>query len=488
MRLLHAAAEEKPYATALVQGDSRVSYSELAALVESVALDLQGRGVVQGLLVALRVPNSIACIVLTYAVWRCGAAVMPIAVELTATEVNSIVDHIRPHFLISERSSGSSGLVICPRINTPFFIEQCAVNADGSFFLPDLAFVRFTSGTTGAFKGVALGHRTIVDRITALNRVLQISAEDSVVWVLSMAHHFVSTIALYLTSGASIVLSAGMPGERILDAVEKEKATILYAAPFHYGLMAADTSTRKLPSIRMAISTAVSLSESVFTNFYSRFELPVRQAYGIIETGLVCINTAQPFQQIASVGQVVPGYEIEIRGIETPMEEELPLGRIFVRGPGFFDAYCSPFRSADQILDNGWFDTGDIGRVDSDGFVYILGRCKDVINVAGMKVFPQEVEQVLNEHPAVRESRVFSIDNTRQGEIVAAEVVLCGTEPMITQRDLRSYCRCRLAAYKIPETIRFVERIARTAVTLKIIRHSSGVDDSGDAEGICSAG
>lgn len=488
MRLLYAAAEKKPDATALVQGDSRVSYKELVALIESVALDLQGRGVVRGRLVAVRVPNSIACIVFTYAIWRCCAAVVPIAVELTATEVDSIVEHIRPHFLIKELLSGSSGLLICPWINTPFFIEQCAGNPDGSFLLPDLAFVRFTSGTTGAFKGVALGHRTIVDRITALNRVLQISAEDTVVWVLSMAHHFVSTIALYLTSGATIVLSAGMPGERILEAVEKEKATIVYAAPFHYSLMAADTSNRRLPSIRMAISTAVTLPESVYANFYSRFGLPLRQAYGIIETGLVCVNTAQPLQQRTSVGQLVPGYEIEIRGIEKPVEEELSFGRIFVRGPGFFDAYCSPFRSVDQILDNGWFDTGDIGRVDADGFVYILGRSKDIINVAGMKVFPQEVEQVLNDHPSVRESRVFSITSTRQGETVAAEVVLSGTEPMIAQRDLRSYCRRRLAAYKVPETIRFVERIAKTAVTLKIIRQRSGVDVTGEEEGICRAG
>jgi long-chain acyl-CoA synthetase len=488
VRLLHATAQDNPYAIALVQGDLRVSYEELVALIESVALDLQGKGVAQGQLVAVRVPNSIACIVLTYAIWRCGAAVMPIAAELTAMEVESIVEHIRPHFLISECKSGSSGLVICPRINTAFFIEKCAGNPDGSFSLADLAFVRFTSGTTGAFKGVALCHLTIVDRITALNRVLQISSDDTVVWVLSMAHHFVSTIVLYLTSGATIVLSAGMPGERILDAVEKEKATIVYAAPFHYGLMAADTSNRSMPSIRLAISTAVSLPESVYTHFYNRFGLPVRQAYGIIETGLVCVNTAQPFQHIASVGQVVSGYEIEIRDSETPSENGLPLGRIFVRGPGFFDAYCSPFRSADHVLDNGWFDTGDIGRVDSDGFVYILGRCKDVINIAGMKVFPQEVEQVLNEHPGVCESRVFSIDSTRQGETVAAEVVLCGTESMITQRDLRSYCRCRLAAYKIPETIRFVDCIAKTAVTLKIIRQRSGADAIGDAEGICRAG
>jgi long-chain acyl-CoA synthetase len=252
--------------------------------------------------------------------------------------------------------------------------------------------------------------------------------------------------------------------------------------------MAGDTSQRKLPSIRMALSTAVSLPESVYANFYSRFGLPIRQAYGIIETGLVCINTAQPFQHPASVGQVVPGYEIDIRGIEKSVEEEVSFGRIFVRGPGFFDAYCSPFRRAEKVLDNGWFDTGDIGRVDSDGFVYIMGRCKDIINVAGMKVFPQEVEQVLNEHSAVCESRVFSIDNIRQGESVAAEVVVSWTEPMITQRDLQSYCRARLAAYKIPETIRFVECIARTPVTSKIIRQRPGTDVKSEEAGSAHVG
>jgi long-chain acyl-CoA synthetase len=290
---------------------------------------------------------------------------------------------------------------------------------------------------------------------------------------------------LYLSAGASIVLSPGFPAERIINAVEKEKATILYASPFHYALLAADISSRKMSTIRMAISSTVALPESVYIDFQNRFGLTIRQAYGIIETGLVCVNTELPLEKRTSVGCVVPGYEVEIRNIEQSGENDPTCGRIFVKGPGFFDAYFSPFRSAGQILDNGWFDTGDIGRVDSEGYVYILGRYKEIINVAGMKVFPQEVEQVLDEHPAVGESHVFSQDNSRYGETVVAEVRLFSAESRIIESELRSYCRSRLASYKVPETIRFVESIAKTVVTSKIIRKRSGSDVMQGVEDRC---
>ncbi len=469
--LFQEAAEQHPHKTAVVQGQIRLSYQELLALIETVARDLRGMGVVPGRLVALRFPNSIAYIVLTYAVWKCGGAILPIAVELTDEEVALICDRIRPHFFISDRKRDGAAPMTCPRIQATYYLDERETGEDLPPSIPDMAFIRFTSGTTGAFKGVALGHRTIVDRITALNHTLCIGAEDTVVWVLSMAHHFVSTIVLYLSRGASVVLTGGVPAERLLNAAKSEMATILYAAPFHYALLAADPSPERMPSLRMAISTTIALPESVFTHFQHRFGLPILQAYGIIETGLVCINTAMPVQKKNSVGRVVTGYEIEVRNLFHPLEKEPPCGRLFVRGPGFFDAYFSPFRKADDILEGGWFDTGDIGRVDSDGFVYILGRHKDLINVAGMKVFPQEVEKVLDEHPGVRESHVYGMDGDRQGEVVAAEVVLTTADSLPTERDLRNYCRGRLATYKVPEAIRFVDHIEKTAVTSKIIRH-----------------
>ncbi|MFZ5571854.1 MAG: class I adenylate-forming enzyme family protein [Thermodesulfobacteriota bacterium] len=470
MEVLRAAAGKYPGKTALVQGEKRLRYPELVELIDLLARDLRERGVFPGHLVALRFPNSIAYIVLTYAVWKCGGAVLPIAVELTGAEVGSIFNRIRPDFCISDRANGGGEPMACTRLETSCFFEALKPEMKFQAGIPDLAFVRFTSGTTGTFKGVALSHGTIIDRITALNRMLRIGPDDTVVWVLSMAHHFVSTIVLYLSSGASIVLSAGVPAERILDAVEKEQATVLYAAPFHYALLSAEASQRKMTAIRMAISTTISLPESVFMNFYNRFGLPILQAYGIIETGLVCVNIDNPLEKKNSVGRAVTGYDIEIRDRFRPVDGEPECGRLFVRGPGFFNAYFSPFRAAETVLENGWFDTGDVGRKDPEGFVYILGRHKDLINVAGMKVFPQEVERVLDAHPDIRESRVFGMESTRHGEVVAAEVVPAEAS-RLTERDLRNYCRSRLASYKIPGIIRFVDHIEKTAVTSKIIRH-----------------
>lgn len=468
--LFQQAAGTHPRKTAVVQGANRISYQDLSMGIEAIARDLKKMGVAAGSLVGLRFPNSIAYIALTYAVWKCGGAVIPIAMELPEAEVDLVCERLAPRFLISERPVAGAVPMACSAPAVAWFFLEQGVAGEAGPTLKDLAFIRFTSGTTGAFKGVALTHRSIVDRITALNGVLEIDSNDTVVWLLSMAHHFVSTIVLYLSQAATIILVSGVPVDSIIRAVETERATILYAAPFHYSLLAADPSQRMLPTLRLAISTTIALPETVFSCFYNRYSRPIVQAYGIIETGLICVNTDQPLAKQNSVGKAVPGYTIEIRNPVFQEGKEAPCGRLFVKGPGFFNAYFSPFRSGGDLLQDGWFDTGDVGRLDQDGFVYILGREKDLINVAGMKVFPQEVETLLDEHPGVKESRVFGMEGAGHGEMVAADVVPASISDPVSAKELRAHCRSRIAAYKVPEKIRFVERIERTAVTSKIVR------------------
>jgi len=124
--------------------------------------------------------------------------------------------------------------------------------------------------------------------------------------------------------------------------------------------------------------------------------LPIAQAYGIIELGIVCINTTKPSDKLGSVGRVLPDYSISIRNAENYQHKSRMCGDIFFKGPGFFDAYFNPWSDANLIMENGWFDTGDIGWMDNDGYVFIVARKKNIINTAGMKVFPQEVEKMLD--------------------------------------------------------------------------------------------
>jgi long-chain acyl-CoA synthetase len=151
--------------------------------------------------------------------------------------------------------------------------------------------------------------------------------------------------------------------------------------------------------------------------------------------------------------------------------DEEGCGEVAVRGPGFLDAYASPWMSRDQILRDGWFITGDIGRFDKDGFLFLSGRKTAVINVAGRKVFPEEIEAVLNQHPAVRESRAYGRLHSHLGEIIEAELVL--THPGTNLDTVRDFCRSHLASFKIPSNLHVVNSLPRTAVTGKIRREAA---------------
>jgi long-chain acyl-CoA synthetase len=328
----------------------------------------------------------------------------------------------------------------------------------------NLAFIRFTSGTTSARKGVALCHQTIYDRIMAANQVLSIGPTDVVMWCLPMSHHFLVTIVLYLSQGATIVLARNVLSRPFLEAANRWQSTMLYAAPFHYSLLARDTSGIRLPSLRLAVSTTCSLSHEVALNFEHRFGLPLSQALGVIELGLVCVNVDDPLTRWDSVGRPLPKYAVNIRNADAD-----GYGDVVVSGPGFFDAYTNPWTHRDELALDGWFATGDIGRMDGKGYLFLAGRKTAVINLAGRKVFPEEIECVLNRHPAVVESRVYGSAHPHLGEIVEAEVVL---RDSIETSALRDFCRGRLSADKVPSHFHIVKLIPKTVVTGKICRQT----------------
>lgn len=325
----------------------------------------------------------------------------------------------------------------------------------------DLAFIRFTSGTTGRHKGVALSHRSIAERIAAANRELEIGPEDRILWVLPMSYHFVVTIVLYLANGATILLPRSTLAPSLVETIERQRPTVLYAAPFHYRMLAGTKITSGLDDVRLALSTAMGLPAEIHRAFRSATGIAVAQAYGIIELGLVCINSDAAGELPGFVGRPLPDFEVRLRDSEGGQGGVT--GEVQVRGPGFFDAYCDPWSPRDEVCKDGWFSTGDLGRFDDEGRLELVGRTKEVIISAGMKVFPQEVEAVLNSHDRVAESRVFGREHARFGQVVEAEVVVAsGAEPP-TSAELLAHAKTSLAPYKMPLIVRIVEKIQKTA-------------------------
>jgi acyl-coenzyme A synthetase/AMP-(fatty) acid ligase len=284
-----------------------------------------------------------------------------------------------------------------------------------------------------------------------------------------MSYHFTVSIVAYLTFGATIVLPENHFAAAITGSILRTNSTVLYASPMHYALLADFEQATLLPSLRLAISTTSSLDRRTAVLFAERFGRPIAQALGIIEVGLPCIHTDATTDRWNSVGRVLPAYALRLEDVGLGSD----LKEIVLRGPGLLDAYYRPFRTRSAIICDGWFDTGDVGFQDEDGYLVLKGRSKDVINVMGMKFFPQEVEAVLASHPGVEQASVFGGPEKRRGEQVLARVVTKdGCYRPELEHQLRQFCKTRLAAYKVPEQIEFVQALPKTA-SGKILRRAS---------------
>ena len=456
--LLDRAVAAWPQKTAFVEEPTEVSYAALGQQVHAAADRLMSAPISAGSRVGLCHPNSIAYVVWTYALWRVNAVVVPIPTECTEEEIAEITASLQLEAILSPKPRPQS-VPLGPDCHLTRLTPPSPPNNHGL----NLAFIRFTSGTTSARKGVALSHETIRDRVLSANKAFGIGPNDTVIWCLPMAHHFLITIVLYLSVGATVVLAKHVVAKPFLDAINRWKGTVLYAAPFHFAMLARDNSGAQIPSVRLAVSTTCALPEDTASDFHKRFGISLAQALGVIELGLVALNTGDSRGRWNSVGK--PSGDFRVR-IVNP--DENGCGELAVSGPGIFDAYVAPWIPRDQVLRDGWFFTGDVGHMDSDGFLFLLSRKTAVINLAGRKVFPEEIEAVINRHPAVRESRVYGKPHPHLGEVVVAELVLAQPETGVD--PIRQYCREHLASYKAPMHYQVVDALPRTPVTGKIRR------------------
>lgn len=466
---IRAVAGQKPAQPAVVAETSEtgVSYAELVAHFEARAASLRESGLQAGERCGLIASQGYAFIESALGVMAAGGCIVPIPDGTQGSALERICSEAALDCLIEE----SQGFEL-QRLN------RTASNStlpEDRFRALNPAYLRFTSGTTQHRKGVVLSHAAILQRLENANQGLAISGDDRILWLLPMAHHFVVSILLYLRFGATILLPGQHLARPILDFAKRERATFLYASPYHYQLLAKDTGSVSLPDVRMAVSTADGLRPEIARGFRARFGIPLTQALGIIEVGLPVLNTRHAADKPSSLGRPLPAYDVWLRSEDGKrLDASSPdnTGEICVRGSGLLDAYLQPWLPADQILLPDGFRTGDQGWFDADGDLFLAGRRGNRINMAGMKFFAEEVEFELSTHPGIDACRVFGREHAHLGEIPVAEIVPVEA-PGPSRGELTRFCRDRLPAYKIPREFVTVSKLAETA-TGKIARRKEG--------------
>ncbi len=444
-------AQERGAELATADAQVALTWAQLDAAVDGAGAQLTAAGVKIGDRIAICLPDSVPTLTVILAVLRLGAVHAPIDAHLAAPEIEAAIQAVQAQWRISGAGSGWSCLGTgIPAIPDPLAPQHSA-------------FIRLTSGTTGLAKGVLLSHRTLAERIAAANIGLQLGPADRVLWLLPMAYHVAVSVLLYVEVGAAIIFGNRLRAGETAKVATTHQCTFAYGSPWHVRRCAELPAGSWPTSLRRMVSTTTALDADSAALMQSRHGIPVIQALGIIECGLPLLSKGVIGEPVGQFHVHAP-YRAAIHDAAgQPVADDVP-GDLVLSGPGFLDAYLQPWRVRTEILTAGWFRTGDVACRQADGSIQLLGRSSDVINIGGMKVFPLEIEAVLDAHPLVVASRVAGAPDPRTGEQVVAEVQLTPAAMAdVAVAALQTWCAERLAPLKRPAVITVVAHLAMTA-------------------------
>jgi acyl-CoA synthetase (AMP-forming)/AMP-acid ligase II len=439
------------------------TYAELADQVDAVAALLQSRGIVKGSVVGLVGPNSAEWAIAYHGILRAGAIVTPMNPLLTDKEIERQV-----------RDSGA-GLVIDDAAGLVSEAEPGARPDEVDVDPAELAVLPYSSGTTGLMKGVMLTHRNLVANIEQAWSSMPVGPDDTLVGVLPFFHIYGQTVVLNLglAKGSTIVNMPRFDLDQLLEIVERHGVTWLHVAPPVILALATapQVEGRDFSRLKLVISGAAPLDAELSGRAEARIGAPIRQGYGMTELSpvshksrLARVEETPP----GSVGALIPNTDARLvdpeTGEDVPEGEE---GEIWIRGPQVMRGYLNnPAATKETLTDDGWLRTGDIGRVDENGFFFIVDRLKELIKYKGYQVPPAELEAVLVSHPKVKDAGVIGM-RMEEGEEAPLGCVV--TDGEVEAEELLDYVAERVAPYKKLRRIEFVEEIPKSA-SGKILR------------------
>jgi long-chain acyl-CoA synthetase len=483
-------------AAAVVLGPTSLTYGELDDRVARLATLLRERGIAPGDRVGVMLPNVLEFPIAYYGILRAGGVVVPMNVLLKRREIAYYLEDsgakllLAWHGFLEDATTGAADAGAELIAVEP---EEFAALLDGAEPMAeiapvddeDTAVILYTSGTTGQPKGAELSHLNLIRNAEVSSRTnTTVGPGDIVLGALPLFHTFGQTVSMNasILVGATLTLVPKFDPGLVLETMARDGVTHFYGVPTMYGALLhhPDRESFDTSTLRVCMTGGSSMPVEVLRGFEDAFDAIVLEGYGLSETSPVAsCNHPQMERKAGSIGTPIEGVEMRVVDTEDAEVPRGEVGEIVIRGHNIMKGYWGRPDATEEAIRDGWFHSGDLGREDEDGYFFVVDRKKDMIIRGGYNVYPREVEELLYEHPAIREAAVVGVPHDQWGEEIGAAVVLePGAEA--TPEEISAWVRERIAAYKYPRVVWFMEDLPK-GPTGKILKREIDVPAAADA-------
>jgi long-chain acyl-CoA synthetase len=490
--LLDRAAASRPDRIAVRMDDLTLSYAQLHEAARRMATLLAASGIEPGDRVGIMLPNVPAFPIAFYGALAAGAVVVPMNPLLKSREVAYYLGDSGAKVVLAWQDAAGEAAKGAADAGAEVIVaqtpdmgaalaghepaEQASDRSDD-----DDAVILYTSGTTGKPKGAELTHANLVmNAELAAKVVLQNTTEDVIMGCLPLFHVFGLTCGLNagVAAGGTLTLLPRFDPARALEIIARDQVTIFEGVPTMYAAMLhlPDADPAAAATLRVCASGGASLPVEILRGFEEKFGCMILEGYGLSETSPVAsFNQPDKERKPGSIGTPIEGVEMRLIDDNGQTVAEGEIGEIAIRGHNVMKGYWDKPEATTEAMTEGWFKTGDMARVDDDGYFYIVDRKKELIIRGGYNVYPREIEEALHEHPAVAEVAVVGMPHASLGEEVGAAVAL-KPGAQASPEELRDFAKARVAAYKYPRKVWLVDALPK-GPTGKILRREVKVPD-----------
>ena len=480
-RMLEDNCRNYAHNAAIIYDGSIMTYEELDRAVNALGNELKDRRIGKGDKVSIMLSNCPEFIMSYFAIQKIGAIAVTLNILSTPYELRHLLGNSDTKCLITEANVAKkleeikTDLPLCQHLITtsgfdndeshfrkiiekgPFTIEIPQINGD------DPAVMIYTAGLTGKPLGAVLTHHNLLTQSCLVSDIYNTTEKDRSLAIIPLFHAFGAAVNMLaaVRIGAGIVLTDRFSPDGIFSTIEKEKVTYIAAVPrlFLGMIMHEGTEKYDLSSLDFCITGGSTMPPEFIPQFEQKFKVILREGYGLTEASPVCsVGRREMVHKPGSIGTVVQGTEAKILDDQ---DQELPAGKIgelVIRGDNVMKGYYKDEEATARVIRNGWLYTSDLAKIDEDGYIFLAGMKKRMIITSGFNVYPREIEQILELHPAVKVSKVVGEPNLLRGEIVKALIVM-QPDAQATEKEIMRHCRTYLSSYKVPREVEFVESI-----------------------------